>query len=205
MLLLLSICGLLYWINDPLILFCRLYRWSFKAAVKCAIKSSRQLTGLIYKQMQPVINKRLKWSNGRASFHIKSSNLLSLCPQPSEALTLQDTGLWVRKWLLFPLFCINCFCTHQIHVWKPIPQARPLLIHPGGVAGVLAQGYVQVSHVVQLCWSCCNSRGCFPGTPRNQHSSHLPGCYKQGQECFKRDVKIANTDLRNTVIHFTPQ
>lgn len=99
--LLLSFSGLLYWSNDPLILFCWLYRWSFKAAVKCAIKSSRQLTGLIYKQMQPVINKRLKWSNGWESFYMKSSNLLSLSPQPSESLMLQDPGLRIRKRLLF--------------------------------------------------------------------------------------------------------
>lgn len=86
MLLLLSFCGLLYWSNDPLILFCWLYRWSFKAAVKCAIKSSRQLTVLIYKQMQPAINRRLKWSNGRASFYIKSYNLSLLSPQLSAPL-----------------------------------------------------------------------------------------------------------------------
>lgn len=113
---LLSFSDLLYWSNDPLILFCWLYRWSFKAAVKCAIKSSRQLTGLIYKQMQPVINKRLKWSNGWESFYIKSSNLLSLSPQPSEPLMLQDTGLRMRNCLLFPLLCIHCFCKHDIYV-----------------------------------------------------------------------------------------
>lgn len=86
MLPLLSFSVLLYWSNDPLILFCWLYRWSFKATVKCAIKSSRQLTVLIYKQMQLVINRRLKWSNGRASFYIKSYNLSLLSLQPSVLL-----------------------------------------------------------------------------------------------------------------------
>lgn len=119
--LLLSFSGLLYWSNDPLILFCWLYRWSFKAAVKCAIKSSRQLTGLIYKQMQPVINKRLKWSNGWESFYMKSSNLLSLSPQPSESLMLQDPGLRIRKRQTLNL-CVknNPLSKASVHTsWRP--------------------------------------------------------------------------------------
>lgn len=97
MLPLLSFSDLLYWSNDPLILFCWLYRWSFKAAVKCAIKSSRQLSVLIYKQMQPAINRRLKWSNGRASFYTKSYNLSLLSPQLSAPLHALKHGSADRK------------------------------------------------------------------------------------------------------------
>lgn len=178
-LLLLSFSGLLYWSNDPLILFCWLYRWSFKAAVKCAIKSSRQLTGLIYKQMRPVINKRLKWSNGGESFYIKSSNL-SLSPQPSEPLcgfcfhysAFANTKFMYKKWSLQQGLC-----------WYILEM----------LLGSWPREMCKFSHVVQLCWSSCSSPGSFPGTPRSPHSSHLPGCYKQDQECLKGDVKISNS------------
>lgn len=162
MLPLLSFSGLLYWSNDPLILFCWLYRWSFKAAVKCAIKSSRQLTVLIYKQMQLVINRRLKWSDGRASFYIKSYNLSLLSPQPSVLLHAPRHQFADKKAasvsiaLHPPLLQTLNLCLKKKILW-----AMPPFIHPGGIAEKLASWYIQVFYVVQLCWSIVSSWDCF--------------------------------------------
>lgn len=162
MLPLLSFSVLLYWSNDPLILFCWLYRWSFKAAVKCAIKSSRQLTVLIYKQMQLVISRRLKWSNGRASFYIKSYNLSLLSPQPSVLLYAPRHQFAGKKAasvsiaLHPPLLQTLNLCLKKQILW-----AMPQFVHPGDIAEKLASWYTQVFHVVQLCWRFFSSWDCF--------------------------------------------
>lgn len=162
--LLLSFRGLLYWSNDPLILFCWLYRWSFKATVKCTIKSSRQLTVLIYKQMQPIINRRFKWCNGWAGFYIKSYNLSLLSPQPS-VLRHRSAG---KEAASVPIVVHPPLLqTLNLRLKKIIPWTSPLFINSGDIPEKLANWYVQVFHVVQLCWSYCNPWDCFPGTPRN--------------------------------------